>query len=618
MNRLASAVGSLAWLLAFAAAPSVRAEIPWRRPVVAMQADNQSAGVLLQNFATEQGLALRLVAPVPAPVSGDFAGLSPRRFLDAVCDAGELLWFWDGTRLHVEPAAAAQARLLELSTLTAEQALAAFQALGFESGPAGRTASVRGTGGVLTVNGGTRFLELAEPLLRALDTREKDRAVAASARAGEDSAAAAVRDSQLQVRVFRLTHASAGDIVVRGGTSQTVLPGIARSLQNLMGTIAAGTLSTGVEATDRKRQLTGLRGTGLAAVGQPRAEPAARARTEESPAQNQALIQADPRLNAVIVRDTAARMPLYEALVRDLDLASPVIEISAAVVDIDADSGKSLGIEFLSTGTRGSGLRGGFEADRAYNQGDGANSGNSPAFVDGTDLVRGSGFASSALVSVSGYELLARVRALEEKGEAQLVTSPSVITLENVEASLRQEETVFIRVAGRDSSDLFDVRAGVQLRVTPTLVREGDRLTFRLVVDVQDGSFSDLSVDGVPSTRESAINTQAVVPADKTLLIGGYFVERRNKNTRQVPLLGNIPVVGHLFKRTENNRSRAQRFFFITPRLVDVQREARLNRPAPAAAAENPLPAVGEPAAAADRAHELVGRTLSPGAPATP
>jgi len=156
----------------------------------------------------------------------------------------------------------------------------------------------------------------------------------------------------------------------------------------------------------------------------------------------------------------------------------------------------------------------------------------------------------------------------------------------------------------------------VQLRVTPTVVREGDQVSFRLVVNVQDGSFSDLLVDGVPSTRESAINTQAVVPANKTLLIGGYFVERHNQTARQVPGLGNVPLLGRLFKRTDNTQSRAQRFYFITPRLVDVHREARLNLPA-APLGKSPLPNDSiQPDKVVQRAHDLAGRGLPPAAPA--
>jgi type III secretion protein C len=599
--------------------PPAAASVPWRTPTVGLRADQQSAGQLLRMFAAEQGLVLELADGVAAPVSGDFRGLAPGAFLDAVCESAELTWFWDGGRLHVGPSRDIRSRVVELPNVTLPQVTSALAALGFASGPAGRAAQVRGGEGIFTLSGGPAYLEIVEPVLRSLDTQTRSRAQQAGEEAEAKALAQREAGQRMEVRVFRLKYAHAGDLSVRGGATQTLVPGVARALQNIMG-LGTGGYSTGIETTDRRRSRASLFGTGLAAVGRPPTPPPAGpgttpgASVADDADPSRALIQAEPRLNAVIVRDAAARMPVYESLIAQLDVPSPVIEISAAVVDIDASNGRAFGIEFLSFGNGNGSTRArvGFEADRRFNEGDGDSGGTTPRFVDGTDVVRGGGFNTSVLVPVSGYELLTRIRALEEKGEAQLVTSPSVITLENVEANLRQEETVFVRVAGREATDLFDVRAGVQLRVTPTVVREGDTVTFRLVVDVQDGSFSDLSVDGVPSTRESAISTQAVVPGDRTLLIGGYFVERVSRNVRQVPVVGNVPVLGRLFQRTEDNRTRAQRFFFITPRLVDVNRESRSNLP-PAAPEKSPLPAgLTEPEAVNRRAHEMVGRSLAP------
>lgn len=608
----------LATALALAAGPAPAA-IPWRHGQVAVRADQQPADEVLRSFAAEHGLAIHVAVERPPVVSGDFAGLTARQFLDAVTDASDLAWFWDGARLYISSAADIQAKTVEFDSISADRAAGVFASLGFESGPASRPSTIRGSDGVFTLVGVPRFLEVAEPVLRSVDTQEKARRDRAAEEAERRSLEARARDGELQVRVFRLKHASATDIVVQGGSSQSVVPGVARALQNLMGA-GVGSLSTGAEVTERRRRQQGLRGSGLAAVGESPSEPGVpgasgptrTARGSESePSEAEVLIQADPRLNAVIVRDIAARMPLYESLIAQLDVSSPVIEISAAVVDLEANNDRALGIEFLGFGQSGNTLsRAGFEADRSYNTSESGNNSSTPAFNDGPDLVRGPGLLSSVLVSANGYQLLARIRALEEKGVAQLVTSPSVITLDNVEANLEQQQTVYVRVAGEDATDLFDVRAGVRLRVTPTLVQEGGQTTFRLVVNVQDGSFSDLLVDGVPSTRESVITTQAVVPADKTLLIGGYFVDRQNNNTRQVPVLGNIPGLGRLFKRTENNQSRAQRYYFITPRLVDVQSEARLNlRPAPAPKERLPNE-VSDPEKALDRANELVGRSL--------
>jgi type III secretion protein C len=279
-------------------------------------------------------------------------------------------------------------------------------------------------------------------------------------------------------------------------------------------------------------------------------------------------------LNAVLVRDVAARMPLYEELIAMLDVPTKAIEITAAIVDIDADNGRQVGFELLGFGKNGNDIfRLGFDADRG--QFDGTNTqGQIPSFLEGSNLARGAGLNATALIGGAGYNLLTRLRAIEEVGAGQIVSSPSVLTMENVQAVIRTDEKVYVRVEGNMEVDLFDVTTGVQLRVTPTIVKTGERQDYRLQIDIKDGSFVDKTVDNIPATRESAINTQAIVPESKTLLLGGYFVERRARNTRQVPLLSKIPVLGKVFSRNEKDHDRTQRFFFITPRLVDIGKEA--------------------------------------------
>ena len=593
------------------------AGVPWGVPEHSVLADRTPVAELLQSFASQQGLPIQLNAAAAAPISGRFDQVPARQFLDSLCASARLIWFWDGARLHVDDADKSETKVLNLTALTLGRAEQALVALGFETGPAALKQVLRGGDGIIILSGGGKFLQSAEQVLTALDAMDRTRATEAREAATREEAAARAAGAKIEVRVFRLTHASASDITVRGGSTQSTIPGVVRSLQNLLGS-GTGQLSAGVESTTRRNQMTGLRGTGLAAVGREPAEtsgarPAPPA-DEAAPEEPRALIQADPRINAVIIRDAVSRFPVYEQLIRQLDVPSEVIEISAAVVDIDTDANRNAGVEFLSFGRVGNGIvpRAGFDGDFGYSRRE--TGAPAPGTVtDGQALIGVAGLASSVLVPVSGFELLARVRALEDKGEAQLVTSPSVITLDNIEATLRQDDTVYVRVAGNGngaSSDLFNVRTGVQLRVTPSVVRENGEVSFRMVVEVQDGSFSDLTVDGVPATRESAISTQAMVPASKTLLIGGYFVERRSDKAHQVPGLGDIPYVGGLFRRSERTQTRAQRFFFITPRLVDVRREARAAPPSAPAAGSGKPAAASDPAKVRAQADELVDRSL--------
>ncbi len=549
--------------------------VPWRTARVNFLAQQRSVRDLLKEFAASQNLPLALSDSVKGVVSGSFKNVKTAEFLNVICDANDLIWFYDGVRMNVESADEVLSRPLSLPHVTPASLGDVLYSVGYASGPPGREVAARigHRPGVVLLVGGPQFIQATETLARDMDSQEGLRV-----------------NEEITVRTFRLNYASASDITLNTGASSSIVPGVARALQNLMANQPPGSnLSTGAVETMRPRSREGLRGTGLASIGTQRpnplvpgsgGQPAPGATGQEKytptdPNDPRApVIVVDSRLNAVLVRDVAARMPLYEELIAMLDVPTKAIEITAAIVDIDSDNGRQVGFELLGFGQKGSNMfRLGFDADRG--QFDGTNTqGQIPSFFDGSNLARGGGLNATALIGGAGYELLSRLRAIEEVGAGQIVSSPSVLTMENVQAVIRTDEKVYVRVEGNMEVDLFDVTTGVQLRVTPTIVREGGRNDHRLQIDITDGAFVDQSVDNIPATRESAISTQAIIPENKTLLLGGYFVERKNRNTRQVPLLSKVPGLGKLFSRNERDHTRTQRFFFITPRVVDIAKEA--------------------------------------------
>ena len=132
-----------------------------------------------------------------------------------------------------------------------------------------------------------------------------------------------------------------------------------------------------------------------------------------------------------------------------------------------------------------------------------------------------------------------------------------------------------MRLVGERDVDLTPITTGTELRVTPTVIEENGEMQFSLEIEITDGSFTDDSVDEIPTTQESAITTRAVIPANRTLLLGGNTIMRNFKNDRQVPFLGDIPIAGRLFGAREKDQARAQRFFFLTPEIIDVKYDSR-------------------------------------------
>jgi type III secretion protein C len=552
--------------------------VPWRTPRVTIHAQERDLADLLKEFATSQNLPIAISDQVKGSVSGVFSDVETGRFLDAISESNSLVWFYDGTKLHIEPADAVVSRVMAFTHLTKKKLEDTLYTIGYASGPKGREVMVK-TGarpGLLVLVGGPQFIRATEALANDLEAQETT-----------DFA------ERMEVRSFRLKYASASDMTVEAGQQTTVLPGVARTLTNLMleeGTEGGGrSMATGPLQTTRGNQHSTLKGMGLAAVGgnpmidqeyvpyPVAAQPAPpRRQKEELPGgPTSPMISVDTRLNAVLVRDYAARIPLYEELIRMLDVPTNTIEITASIVDIDESVGFDFGTELLGFGKKNANLyRLGFNADRGlFDPVD--TQGQTPSFTEGPNLARGVGLNATALFTGMGYEFLTRLKALEEDGKAQLVTSPSVLTMDNIQAVIRTDETVYVRVAGNMETDLYDVSTGVVFRVTPSFVDEGAKKSFRLSVEITDGSFlPNQSVDQIPGTRESAITTQAIVPNANTLLLGGYFVERKEKQFSGVPLLSKIPVVKNVLSLQQRSHSRAQRFFFITPRLVNPGIEA--------------------------------------------
>jgi type III secretion protein C len=200
--------------------------------------------------------------------------------------------------------------------------------------------------------------------------------------------------------------------------------------------------------------------------------------------------------------------------------------------------------------------------------------------------------AGGAISAVIGnrYPFVARITALQTDGAAKVVSSPQVVTLSNVEAVFDNSSTYYVRVAGREDVDLFNVTAGTRLRVTPHVFNDGDGAArIKLLVQIEDGGLTGQSVDNLPIVERSGINTQALISEGESLLIGGMVRDSSTAGVDKVPLLGDIPLLGNLFKTQRKGGQRIERMFLITPRLANSKAAAgamdRARQPLPDPAA---------------------------------
>jgi type III secretion protein C len=294
---------------------------------------------------------------------------------------------------------------------------------------------------------------------------------------------------------------------------------------------------------------------------------ASSATTSEQPSSRKAVashrgpsIQADPRINAIIVQDTPDRIPVYERLIAQLDVPTPLIEIEALIIDVNTQRLEELGIAWnAALGGRA-----------AIGYGDV----NAPVDANTLSLAaatKGAGVtpATTVVANAANY-FIARLRLLEEKGDARIQARPSILTIDNVGALIDLSETFYIRTSGERVATVTPVTAGTTLRVTPRLVTAGDQLVVRLVVDIEDGQIQSRVVDALPTVRRSAVSTQAVVRKDESLLLGGYNAQQNIASTSKVPFLGDLPGVGALFSSKSEDVQRRERLFLIRPKIVGI------------------------------------------------
>ncbi len=525
---------------------------------------------LLIDFFSNQGIGLVCSDTVTDTISGQFKTDDPKRFFDEITHAYNLVWYYDGAAIFVYSAHEITSRILNLGYLDMVQLkkqLAQLNILDTRFG-----LNMVETDRIVFVSGPPRYVDLVADLAQKLDEKARDR------RYREDI-----------INVFPLKHAWADDKILYFHDRELVIPGVVTLLNKLItGHTAPGEVVGIQRRVSLKRTVSKLKGKGLSEENTPAEEPNSQSggdldgprsngdqnhppndppnasdnsKLSSSAKNDMGVIQADSRQNAVVVRDRKEKMAYYERIISLLDVPVGLVEIRATIMDVNQENLEDLGIEWQFTSTDEDNdivTRGGLNTETGYTE------------EEGLPFPVGEGFNVATIIGDARNFFLARVNALQKEGHAKILSRPSVLTLNNVEAQLEHSRTFYIRVAGTEEVDLFDVTAGVVLRVTPHIIEDQTSQRVKLVIQIEDGDFdlSEETVDQIPVVENSIINTQAVVGENESLLIGGYIKDEKNNVKSQIPCLGDVPLVGWLFKSNARTGNKLERLFMITPKMV--------------------------------------------------
>jgi type IV pilus assembly protein PilQ len=293
-------------------------------------------------------------------------------------------------------------------------------------------------------------------------------------------------------------------------------------------------------------------------------------------------VVADERTNAIIVNDIPKVIPIIDRLLTQLDRKTQEVEIEARVVAATRTFARDIGTQLGFGWGDGHSAIGGASAV-----------GSSPTTVGGLTpgyiTVPGTGSATGSTIPLfsnlgstsptSGLTFLnasntVRIDAVlsmaESRGLLKVLSRPRVVTQNNIQALVKQGVQVPIVTQAQlgGPPTVTYVSAFLRLTVTPQITSEN---TIFLNIDVENTTPNfGTEVQGNPELITQQATTQVLVTDGGTVVIGGVIQTQNSINITQVPLLGNIPVLGNLFKHTQVNTQNQELIFFITPRIIQT------------------------------------------------
>lgn len=283
---------------------------------------------------------------------------------------------------------------------------------------------------------------------------------------------------------------------------------------------------------------------------------------------------AEPRSNHVFVTDTDARLQRVAALIAQVDIPVRQVMIEARIVEAEDSFGKALGVR-LGAGLPDMRLGNSAQARLAPNFGSltpGEGVASSAPFVN---LPANPSSAAAATVALSLFSpsasrfLNLEISALEADGKGRIVSSPRVVTADQVKALIEQgTEFPYQTATASGATTIAFRKANLKLEVTPRITPEGHVV---LDLSINKDSRGETTTSGI-AINTKHVQTQVLIENGGTVVIGGIFEHIEREELHQVPGLGRLPVLGALFRSRQSVSSKSELLVFITPRVLQAPR----------------------------------------------
>jgi general secretion pathway protein D len=394
-------------------------------------------------------------------------------------------------------------------------------------------------------------------------------------------------------RVFRLAYADAESVtdVLRGilGQEGEASNPVARSLASRstgslsaatnptsqLNSLIASNAATGALATNSSGAITSNGGgTGTTSIGT--VGNSASGTPPQGFQTPDLTVQPAPDINAIVVRGTPTAVAGIERLIPDLDVRRPQVLIEAAIAEITGDQAEALGVQLGTNAVALTDVRG---VATSYSTPGPSLAGVLTALGVPAGALLGEGLTGNFTI---GDNFSVLVRALSTSTRANLLSTPQLTTLDNKIGEFVAAQNVPFRtgsiLTGNGTANPYTTierkDVGLTLRVLPR-INAGDTIRLEISQEASSIASSQLSVASDIITNRRAVNTTVLADNGQTIVLGGLITDDREQVKSQVPVLGDIPVVGELFKSRRESRTKRTLFIFLKPTILRDSATAR-------------------------------------------
>lgn len=518
----------LALPLLLAPLHSPLAAIPpeWKNTAYAYEAEHKPLRDVLEDFAQTFGTQLQVDGLLEGIVNGKIRANTPQSLLDRLGVEHRFQWYLYNNTLYISTLDLQESARLEVSSETVADLKRALTDIGLLDSRFGW--GELPDDGVVLVSGPKRYIEQ----IKQFSSQRKS------------------PDEKQSVLSYPLKFANAGDRQIDYRGEKIVIPGVASMLRGLLEPRATSSLSTlsprpSSQPSPITPNVARLSNPMLGQMFGQTADPGQLASgatlTPRAPVSvGKIRVEADVRNNAVLIYDLPERQAMYRELITQLDVARKMVEIDAIILDIERSQLREFGVNWGNSH---------FSSDMRMAPG------------------------SSSQLSIENRDrFFAKIRALEQRGLATMVSNPSVLTLENQPSVIDFNRTQYL-TAGTEVATILPITVGTSLQVIPRVITTRGTHQVHLMVDIEDGNFDESNPDRIgPDVRRGNVSTQAVMAEKRSLVVGGFHVTESTDKRNKVPLLGDIPLLGKaLFSSSERQNNRRERLFILTPRVIGDQ-----------------------------------------------